>query len=84
MYGLAVYIFVAYTLAIDKAFIIVLCFAGIFRERIKYLLVLTTPLDVVLLGVSFSGDGKFTSFLHFAVDGMLSILITQYRVSSLI
>jgi len=33
--------------------------AGIFREHIKYLLVLTTALDVVLLGVSFADDGRF-------------------------
>ena len=37
-----------------------LCFAGIFRDHIKYLLVLTTPLDVVMLGVSFAEDGMLT------------------------
>ena len=29
---------------------------GIFQEHIQFLLVLTTPVDIVILGVSFTGD----------------------------
>ena len=29
---------------------------GIFQEHIRFLLVLTTPVDIVILGVSFTGD----------------------------
>lgn len=29
---------------------------GIFQEHIRFLLVLTTPVDIVILGVGFTGD----------------------------
>ena len=29
---------------------------GIFQEHIQFLLVLTTPVDIAILGVSFTGD----------------------------
>ena len=35
---------------------IVLPKPGIFQEHIQFLLVLTTPVDIVILGVSFTGD----------------------------
>ena len=36
---------------------------GIFQEHIQFLLVLTTPVDIVILGVSFTGEKNFISYL---------------------
>nr|CAB3264505.1 nuclear pore complex protein Nup155 [Phallusia mammillata] len=45
---------------------------GIFREHIKYLLVLTTALDVVLLGVSFADD-DINAEMHLLPDPLFTI-----------
>ncbi|CAK8693168.1 unnamed protein product [Clavelina lepadiformis] len=45
---------------------------GIFRDHIKYLLVLTTPLDVVILGVSFAGD-DVNNEMHLLPDPLFSL-----------
>lgn len=35
---------------------------GIFQDHIQFLLVLTTPVDIAILGVSFTGD--LCSYIH--------------------
>ena len=45
---------------------VIFIFTGIFQEHIKYLLVLTTALDVVILGVSFVDNGSYLIYCIFA------------------
>uniref|UniRef100_F6TRN8 Nucleoporin Nup133/Nup155-like N-terminal domain-containing protein n=1 Tax=Ciona intestinalis TaxID=7719 RepID=F6TRN8_CIOIN len=45
---------------------------GIFKDHIKYLLVLATPLDIVMLGVSFA-DGDINSEMRLLPDALFSL-----------
>ena len=58
-------------------------FTGIFQEHIKFLLCLTTPVDVVLLGVSFSDTrtaGKKTSIRKKSVKAFHYDYVNQWPV----
>ena len=37
---------------------------GIFQEHIQFLLVLATPVDIVILGISFTGDDLLCTCVH--------------------
>jgi len=45
---------------------------GIFRDHVKYLLVLTTPLDIVILGVSFTENDP-TKEMHLVPDPLFTL-----------
>uniref|UniRef100_T1ILK6 Nucleoporin Nup133/Nup155-like N-terminal domain-containing protein n=1 Tax=Strigamia maritima TaxID=126957 RepID=T1ILK6_STRMM len=46
---------------------------GIFRSHVHYLLCLATPVEVILLGVSFSGDDFYRSEMHLIPEPLFTL-----------
>ena len=55
--------------------------AGIFQEEILYLLILTTPQEIVILGVSFSSKKHTISHTHSLSLSSLSLLSLSLSLS---